>query len=193
VPDETVRAYAFKEPGPHNTEKTLKAAIERAQELGIRYIVVASVGGNTALQAKSLYEQLKYQGKLIVVTQHAGWAEAGRLQLGEETRKRLRETGCEVVTSTHALSGISRSFRQEFGGIDLPEVVAEAFRRFSQGVKASIESAIMAADAGVVPIDEDIVAVAGSGEGADSALVIRTASQNRFFDLKVREVIAMPR
>jgi hypothetical protein len=36
-------------------------------------------------------------------------------------------------------------------------------------------------------------AVAGTGRGADSAIVVRPANQNRFFDLKVREIIAMPR
>ena len=73
------------------------------------------------------------------------------------------------------------------------EIVAEAFRRFSQGVKAAIECAIMAADAGAVPVDEDIISIAGTGKGADSAIVVQAASQNRFFDMKVREVIAMPR
>jgi hypothetical protein len=71
--------------------------------------------------------------------------------------------------------------------------VAEAFRRFSQEVKAAIECAIMAGDAGAVPVHEDIIAVAGTGRGADSASVIRAANQNRFFDLKGREIIAMPR
>jgi hypothetical protein len=70
--------------------------------------------------------------------------------------------------------------------------VAGPFRRFSQGVKAAIECTIMAADAGAVPVDEDIIAVAGTGKGADSAIVMRAANQNRFFDMKVREIIAMP-
>ena len=73
------------------------------------------------------------------------------------------------------------------------EIVTEAFRRFSQGVKAAIECAIMAADAGAVPVDKDIISIAGTGKGADSAIVVQAASQNRFFDMKVREVIAMPR
>jgi len=51
----------------------------------------------------------------------------------------------------------------------------------------------MAADSGAVPVDEDIISIAGTGKGADSAIVIRAANQNRFFDLKVREIVAMPR
>ena len=191
--EEILHTYSFSVAGPRNTEKTIKAAIERAQQLRIGYIVVASARGGTAFQVKSLCDELGYKGQLVVVTHHMGFGEVGVNELKEEDRARLMEAGCTVVTSTHALSSISRSYRGKFGGIDLLEIVAEAFRRFSQGVKAAIECAIMAADAGAVPVDEDIIAIAGTGKGADSAIVIRAANQNRFFDMKVREIIAMPR
>lgn len=191
--DECIQVYAFSSPGPENTEKTIRASVERARKLGIRYIVVASVSGKTAIETKVMSDELEYNGQLVVVTHHTGWAEVGKNQMEEEARSRLTEAGCQVVTSTHALSSIARSYRTTFGGIDLLEIVAEAFRRLSQGVKAAIESAIMAADAGAVPVDEDIIAIAGTGKGADSAIVVRAANQNRFLDMKVREIIAMPR
>lgn len=191
--EEVLRTYSFSATGPRNTEKTLRAAIERAQGLKIRYMVVASVSGRTAFRLVDLCGEMNYTGQLVVVTHHWGYSETGTNQLKDEDRARLLEAGCTVVTGTHALSSISRSYRTKFGGIDLLEIVAEAFRRFSQGVKAAIECSIMAADAGAVPVDEDIIAIAGTGKGADSAVVIRAADQNRFFDLKVREIIAMPR
>ena len=190
--EEILRTYSFPVAGPRNTEKPLRALIERALQLRIGYVVVASTSGRTAFLLRSLSEELGYKGKLVVVTHHTGYSEAGENELKQEDRTRLTEAGCTVVTATHALSSISRSYRTKFGGIDLLEVVAGAFRRFSQGVKAAIECAIMAADAGAVPVDEDIIAVAGTGKGADSAIVIRAANQNRFFDMKVREIIAMP-
>ena len=191
--EEILRTYSFSAAGPRNTEKTLRAAVERAQQLGIEYIVVASTSGRTAFQLRDLCDKLRYKGQLVVVTHHTGYSEPGENELKEEERARLTEAGCRVVTATHALSSISRSYRTKFGGIDLLEIVAEAFRRFSQGVKAAIECAIMAADVGAVPVGEDIIAIAGTGKGADSAIVMRAANQNRFFDLKVREIIAMPR
>ena len=191
--EEILRTYSFSAAGPRNTEKTLRAAVERAQQLGIEYIVVASTSGRTAFQLRDLCDKLRYKGQLVVVTHHTGYSEPGENELKEEERSRLTEAGCRVVTATHALSSISRSYRTKFGGIDLLEIVAEAFRRFSQGVKAAIECAIMAADVGAVPVGEDIIAIAGTGKGADSAIVMRAANQNRFFDLKVREMIAMPR
>jgi hypothetical protein len=191
--EEITRAYSFSTVGPRNTKKTLRASIERAQQLDIGYIVVASSSGRTAFQLKDLSDELGYDGQLVAVTHHTGYSEAGVNKLMEEDRARLLEGGFTVLTATHALSSISRSYRMKFGGIDLLEAVAEAFRRFSQGVKAAIECAIMAADAGAVPVEGDIIAIAGTGKGADSAIVIRAANQNRFFDLKVREIIAMPR
>jgi hypothetical protein len=191
--EEILHTYSFSAAGPRNTEKTTKVAVERAQQLGIAYIVVASTGGRTAFQLRDMAKELGYRGQLVVVTHHTGYSEPGENQLKEEDRARLTEAGCRVVTASHALSSISRSYRTKFGGITLLEIVAEAFRRFSQGVKAAIECAIMAADAGAIPVDEDIIAIAGTGKGADSAIVIRAANQNRFFDLKVREIVAMPR
>ncbi len=39
--EEILRTYSFPVPGPRNTEKTLRAAIERALQLRIGYVVVA--------------------------------------------------------------------------------------------------------------------------------------------------------
>jgi hypothetical protein len=55
-----------------------------------------------------------------------------------------------------------------------------------------VEIAIMAADAGAIPI-ADIVAVGGTGSGSDTAVVIRPAHMNNFFDARIREIIVMPR
>ncbi len=191
--EEILRTYSFSAAGPRNTEKTTRAAVERAQQLGIEYIVVASTSGRTAFQLRDRCDELGYRGQLVVVTHHTGYSDPGENELKEEDRARLTEAGCRVVTATHALSSISRSYRTKFGGINLLEMVAEAFRRFSQGIKAAVECAIMAADAGAIPVDEDIISIAGRGKGADSAIVIRAANQNRFFDLKVREILTMPR
>ena len=51
----------------------------------------------------------------------------------------------------------------------------------------------MAADAGAIPVDKDVVAVAGSGRGADTAVVIKPAYSHTLFDMYVREIIAKPR
>jgi hypothetical protein len=50
----------------------------------------------------------------------------------------------------------------------------------------------MAADAGLIPC-EDVIAIAGTARGADTALLIGAHSSNRFFDIKIKEVLVKPR
>ncbi len=61
-----------------------------------------------------------------------------------------------------------------------------------EGTKVCVEITLMAADAGLIPADRDVVAIAGSGKGADTALRIKPANAARLFDLRIREVIAKP-
>jgi hypothetical protein len=50
----------------------------------------------------------------------------------------------------------------------------------------------MAADAGLVRTDEDIIAVAGTAVGADYAIVLKPVASDNFFDLKIREILCKP-
>ena len=61
------------------------------------------------------------------------------------------------------------------------------------GLKVAVECALIAADQGVIPVDEEIVAAGGTVSGSDTVCVIRPAHTASFFDLQVREIVAMPR
>lgn len=177
---------------PANSDVILRAAIKRAQELDIMHLVVASTTGRTALRASQLADEARFTGKIVAVGEHAGFKEPGVQLMPDETRAELEKRGVRVVIGTHALSSVSRSFRLKYGGIGMLETISETLRLFSEGIKVAVECSIMAADAGAIPVDRDIVAVAGNVGGADSALVLRAANMNRFFDLRVREVIGKP-
>jgi hypothetical protein len=68
-----------------------------------------------------------------------------------------------------------------------------ALRTFGQGTKVALEIAAMAADAGLVRVDEDIIAIGGTGRGADTALVLAPSYVHRFFNTRVKEIICKPR
>jgi hypothetical protein len=51
---------------------------------------------------------------------------------------------------------------------------------------------LMAADAGLVRTDEAVIAVAGTGRGADTAAVLKPTNAQSFFDLRFLEIICMP-
>ncbi|GAG34149.1 unnamed protein product, partial [marine sediment metagenome] len=48
------------------------------------------------------------------------------------------------------------------------------------------------ADAGLIPMDRDILSIAGSGRGADTAVVLKPSHLHTMFDLYVKEIIAKP-
>lgn len=183
----------FETGGAGCTEATLAAAVERALDMGITHMVVATSSGATAL---SLLEEIERQGaniKVVAVTYHAGYKHPDSLTISEDVMGQLAAKGVKIVATTHALSGLSRSFSNKFGGTSIPEVLAEAYRRISSGFKVAIECSLMAADNGTVPTTEEIIAIGGSGSGADTSIVLNATNMNRFFDLKVREIITMPR
>jgi len=51
----------------------------------------------------------------------------------------------------------------------------------------------MAADAGLLPVGERAIAIAGTHRGADTAVVLQPANAKHFFDLRICEVLCKPR
>ena len=50
----------------------------------------------------------------------------------------------------------------------------------------------MAADAGLIPIDQDVLAVGGTGRGADTVWQIAPANTFNFLDLKMKKCLCKP-
>ena len=179
----------FQAPGEQNTESVLELVKGYAQAEGIRDIVVASTTGETGVKASRAFKGFN----VVVVSHHVGFQEPGVWEMKEENRKKTLENEAKILTATHALSGVERAVRKNFGTIMPLELVAHTLRLFGEGTKVCVEITVMAADAGLIPVDRDVIALGGTGRGADTALVIRPASASRFFDLKIREIIAKPR
>jgi len=110
-----------------------------------------------------------------------------------QVRQKLAEKGVKLLTTTHLLAGVDRAVRNKFGGLYPAEIIAQSLRMLGQGVKVCVEIACMALDAGLIPYGQEVVAVAGSATGADTAVVIVPAHSNQFFDTKVKEIICKPR
>ena len=186
--------YYFDRPGEENTRDAARMAVERAKALGIRRILVASTSGPTAL---AFLEVVKGTGiELVVVTHVVGFEKPGVWEFSEEAARLLRSAGARIVTGTHALSGLERALSrsQRVGGGSRTEAIAEALRRtVAVGLKVAVECALIAADQGAIPIGEEIVAAGGTMSGADTVCVISPAHTASFFDLQVREIVAMPR
>ncbi len=95
----------------------------------------------------------------------------------------------DIVTAGHALSGAERSFSRKYGGYGPTEIVADTLRMFGQGTKVCVEISTMALDAGKIPYQEKVLAIAGNGSGANTALVLTPASSNALLDTKIHEIL----
>lgn len=184
----------FNAPGRANTSDTLALARRRAQDLGLRHVVVASTTGRTGVLAAEMFADTGIE--VIVVSEHYGYKNEGEWFMKDEYLSRLKELNVRVMTQSHALSGVERSISKKIGGSSRVEAIAEAFRRLlGVGVKVCVEITIMAADSGFIPAgpEVEVIAVGGMAGGADTAVVVRPAHMSNFFDLEVREIICMPR
>ena len=188
------KSYYFDQPGKENTADAARFSLERARELGIKTIVVASTSGETA---EVFHAALKGSGlRLVVVTHVIEFTKPGVWEFSQEIAARLRAEGVTIVTGTHALSGLERALSRspKIGGGSRTDAVAETLRRVvAIGLKVAVECVLIASDTGAVGVDEEIIAVGGTAIGADTVCVIRPAHTANFFDLQVREIVAMPR
>jgi len=190
----TRNTYYFDAPGAGNTPDAARFAVERARELGIKTIVVASTSGRTALAFLDAMKGADLE--LVVVTHVIGFSKPGEWEFEEEAAATLRAAGAKIVTGTHALSGLERAITRssKLGGSSRTEAIAEALRRVvAIGLKVAVECTLIAADQGAIGVDEEVIAAGGTATGADTVCVIRPAHTASFFDLQVREIVAMPR
>ncbi|MCK9580495.1 MAG: hypothetical protein M0Q92_08595 [Methanoregula sp.] len=188
------KTYYFDKPGAENSRDAAQFAVGRARESGIKTIIVASTSGATA---ELFHAAMKGTGlKLIVVSHVFGFGKPGEWEFDSGIAARLRDEGVTIVTGTHALSGLERAISRsaKLGGSSRTEVVAETLRRtIAIGLKVAVECVLIAADQGVVGVSEEVIAAGGTASGADTVCVIRPANTANFFDLQVREIVAMPR
>jgi hypothetical protein len=179
----------FSEPGSVNTDRTLEISKKRAEQLGTKAIVVASTSGDTGVKAVETFTNYR----VVVVTHATGFPSADVQELTQQNRAEILEKGGIILTSTHAFGGVGRAVRRKFNTYQVDEIIANTLRVFGQGAKVACEIVLMAADAGLIRTDEEVISIGGTGRGADTALVIKPAHTHDFFELKVKEVLCKPR
>lgn len=186
---ELVPCCYFPRPGPKNTDQTLKSVVRRADELDIQNIVVATTTGRTGAMASRLFSSKN----LVVVTHSTGFIRPNFQELLPEYRQKIEKAGAKLLTCQHAFGGINRAVRRKLDTYQLDEIVAYTLRLFGEGTKVAVEIALMAADAGLIPVAEPCISVGGTDRGADTAILLRAANAQNFYDLKIMEILAKPR
>jgi hypothetical protein len=181
----------FERPGKENTSACLEVVKNALIEREYRHIVVASTTGSTGLLFS---ESLRDKGlNLVVVTHSAGFKGPNTFEIPVETLEKIRANGGRIYTGTILTHSIETSLNARYSGIYPAMIIAQSLRRFGEGTKVCCEIVMMAADGGLIPEGEEVIAVAGTSYGADTVMVLKSAASKRFLDLRVLEILAKPR
>lgn len=188
-----MKSKYFEKTGKENTQESLKLTYETAKELGVKTIVVASTTGRSALEAIKIFREESF--RLIIVTHHNGFRDIGNEFPSEIKEKILQKRPTTIFhTGTHAFAGLERSFRLSHQTMLPIEMLAITLRRcFGEGTKVTMEMAIMVADGGLIDTTSEIICIAGTGRGLDTAWIIKPSYSNKLFDLKMKVPICKPK
>jgi len=180
----------FPKVGRSNTERCLELLVAEVRA-GRRHVVVASTEGDTGAAAAAALQGL--EANLVVATHSVGFAKPNVSELRDAHRQAIEAAGGRVLTATMPTHGIETALMGKHQGVYPVYLIAQALRRFSEGTKVGVEICLMACDAGLVPEGEEVLTLAGTGRGADTLLLLRSAASKRFLDLRVLEILAKPR
>lgn len=180
----------FEKEGENYTDELIDAVKDKLESCEIDTVLIASASGESALK---LAEAVSNDVEIINVTHHAGFSGPNEWDISDEMIDKLEDVGIITYLGSHAFSGAGRGVTNKYGGYTPLDVVADTFRMFSHGIKVAAEISIMAADAGLVEVGEEIIAIGGRGHGVDSAVILTPVNAKNLFDLKIKEIIAMPR
>lgn len=193
----------FEEPGPQNTEDIIKAVKERAKKDDIKYVVIASISGKTALKAAE--ELQDFDVSLICVSGFPGWRTIHGIEhpfVKGEIRKRLESLNVAIVEKMpSALSGDTIDYGlARYGYVPASWTIAETLEAVGgYGLKTAVEAILMATDCGAIPPFKDVISVAGTDKGADTAIVAKSTFSPSIFSgdsterFQILEILAMPR
>ncbi len=185
------KAFYFENPGAVNTDEVLRIAKKRAGELGIQTVLLASTTGETAIKAMEVFSGFR----VITVTHYTNLKQPNAYNFTEENRKIIESKGGVILTSIHAFA--------EVGGRDpgpqpnmflgIGHIVANTLLRiFGPGMKVACQIVLMAADAGLVHTDGDVIAIGGTGRGADTAVILKPVNSKDFFEFRIKEILCKP-
>jgi hypothetical protein len=180
----------FETPGEHNTNDCIEAVRQYVGEKGLTPVVVASTTGRTAI---AFCRALRTSpARIVVVTHSVGFKEPNRDEFDREARRFLAAEGVPVHTGTILTHSLEKSFMDDFRGVYPGAIIAGALRRFGEGSKVAVEVVMEACDAGLIPEDAEVLAVGGTGYGADTVLLVKAKPSKRFLKLEVLDILARP-
>jgi len=172
-----------------DTAAVLDRANRHAAEEDITDIVVASTSGETGAKAAEIFDTEAHN--LVVVGHATGYDEPNEQELESQYRDQIEAAGGAVFVGPMVFSNVGAAIGDR-NGFSSHELVADVLRLFGQGTKVALEIVLMGCDAGLVPAGERVLAIGGTGAGADTVVEITAANSRDLFDATVLEIVGKP-
>ena len=193
----------FEKPGKENTKATIEAARAYLKEDNeVMALVVASISGQTALKVKNEFVGISIP--VVCVTGSPSWQNYPEYELPlvpATARTELEKAGVVIVDSAPS----SLTDTVEFGfaryGFRSPTwiFIETLLAVGGYGLKTAVECVFMATDGGHIPAFKEVLSIAGTDKGADTAIVARSTFSSTLFSSNpqkrfvIKEILAMPR
>jgi hypothetical protein len=179
--------------GEINTRKVIELANKRAKQLGINKVVVASETGLSALETIKVFDPYD----VIVVSSAASTkvenTVIGDLKIGipdQEIYEELLKKGAKVMRGTDPFWGLAAHSPV----LDPGKLGMMFYKAISNGFHVCITAVLMATDHGYLEKGVEVIALAGSWVGLDTAIIARACNTVDFFnEFEVLELICKPR
>jgi hypothetical protein len=176
-----------------NTKRVVEVVGEALTTRRIKHVVFATCTGYTGAQFAALakaHPKVSFLG----VGMSPAIDRMYDVKWNAAHGKAMERAGIRFMRGTHVLTGgADRALRAKFdGGFPPTAIVAETLYMFSQGMKVCVEIVGMACDAGALPDGVEVISCAGTGNGADTAVVVKSAASANLFDIDVHRILTMP-
>jgi uncharacterized protein len=194
----------FDEPGPANTKEIIKIAGSVSHKYN--FITVASITGKSALLLSDAVSDSKIicvtcpQGMYFETQKMSGgpfndiaelrrirdkWKEEGLdripMTISGDVKEQLKNRGIEIIQGTMPFFGPSFSMRLHLNHVNSLDIIAKTLELVSTGTLVCLETVLMAVDSGVLPEGIEVLSLAGTELGLDTACIIRSSSSANLF------------
>ena len=170
----------FEEGGETNLEAVLDIVSERFKKGDIKAIVLASTFGKTALAAAERF--ISENNSLLII----GEVLDGEQSPPQDICQKLATQGHRVIW------GLPMGQMSKFSRENTPAVIADAYKRISEGFKVACEIVLIASNSGYLKKGDKVISIAGTHSGADTAIVAKAAGYEDFKSFEVLEILCKP-
>jgi len=175
-----------------NTRIVVETVAAYAKAHKIKHLIAASCTGYVGAKLVPL-RQANPKLNVVAVKMAPAIDAIYNVKVNPRFAAAMDQAGVTFFGGTHVLTGgADRALRAKFQGYPPTAIIAETLYLFSQGMKVAVEIIAMAVDAGFVPEGAEVISIAGTGHGADTAIVAKAAASANLFDLDIHRILAMP-